>query len=214
MLSGRNLREECLDRDKPCETLQTGQRAGRSGRVDTSYFQTNSRTGTKLSRVPFWVPTPLDPSLPSLTHKRPNTQTGSGRLHLASPVSFACARARAGRRAAGMTQLRLSTLEPQIKSCGPTCHHHNQQEIFFFFSPALLASRPFPHAHAAPCPEQADRCDIADLVSGQSSRIRRPCVPLTSRGIGDCQTQAGMKSRTQQTRRAFQRLNQTLMTGT
>lgn len=120
----------------------------------------------------------------SLSHKRPDTQTRSGRLHLASPVSFACARARAGRRAAGMTQLRLSTLEPQIKSCGPTCHHHNQQEIFFFFSPALLASRPFPHAHAAPCPEQADRCDIADLVSGQSSRIRRPCAGSPHVGWG------------------------------
>jgi hypothetical protein len=83
---GRNLREDCPDRDKPCETLQTVQRAGRGGRVDSSYFRTN-RDQNSVSGVP-GCPTGCWP----VTY-RLNKQG---------------ARARAGRRAAGMTQLRLS----------------------------------------------------------------------------------------------------------
>lgn len=129
VLTGRNLREECPDRDEPCETLQAGQRAGRGGRVGHII----SRSGQQqagLGRGPNSVGS-------LLSHKRPGdptTQTGPAGCTLPARSSFACARARAGRRAAGMTQLRLSTLEPQIKSCGPTVIIIVSRSFFFFFT--------------------------------------------------------------------------------
>lgn len=42
---GRNLRQDCPDRDKPCETLQTVQRAGRGGKVDIIF---QNQQGPKL----------------------------------------------------------------------------------------------------------------------------------------------------------------------
>ena len=128
---------------------------------------------------------------------QPAQKTCPGRLLLASPPGFACAGARAGRRAAGMTQLRLSTLEPHLTSnpAGRLVSSSSSERFFLsLFLSRLASSRrpsPLPTSRTTP---KAGKCNIADLVPGQkAAAFPRPCV-ARSRGTGDCQT-AGMQGK-------------------
>lgn len=95
-LTGRNLREDWPSRDKPCESLQTGQQAGRGGRVGhiTSQDQQQhwQEAGWGLAAL-------AGPGRPGRDQNsvRVFVSGWAGRLLLASPAShrpgFACARA-------------------------------------------------------------------------------------------------------------------------
>lgn len=124
----------------------------------------------------------------------------AGRLLLASPASparhrpgFACARAscraRAGRRAAGMTQLRLSTLEPRIKILRAALWSSSTSLFRFFLPlPRLLAPLSPPTSRTMPRAGQMQHCRSGIREQQPHPKDRVGVVSLTSRGTGDCQT--------------------------